>query len=143
MGFRIPAVIVSPWVKRHHVEHSIYGFESILKMIEYRFGLKPLTRRDQFARNIAHSFDFDAKPQTDRPSLPSPVHVIGAQCAGQGISLLGQTNAAGERPKPHDMADLVTSGYLERLGFDYKPATPSTTFRHPDTIVKAHRAAGG
>jgi phospholipase C len=143
MGFRIPVVVVSPWVKRKHVEHSIYGFESILKMIEYRFALKPLTRRDQFARNIARSFDFDSKPQTDRPSLPSPVHIVGGQCAGQGINLLGETGGQAERPKEHDLGALVTSGYLERLGFDYKPATPATTFRQPDTIVKAHRAAGG
>lgn len=35
------------------------------------------------------------------------------------------------RPKPHDLEALVSSGYLERLGFDYKPATPATMYRHP------------
>ena len=38
------------------------------------------------------------------------------------------------RPKPHDVASLVTSGYLERLGFKYKPATPATLFRHPSKL---------
>src|SRR3954453_1164954 len=40
MGFRIPAVGISPYLRPGHVDHSIYGFESILKMISYRFGLK-------------------------------------------------------------------------------------------------------
>ena len=53
MGLRIPAVVVSPYARRGHVDHSIYGFESILKMIRYRYGLPPLTPRDLYANNIA------------------------------------------------------------------------------------------
>src|SRR3954466_8732529 len=45
MGFRIPAVALSPYLRRGHVAHGRFGFESILKMIEYRFGIPPLTRR--------------------------------------------------------------------------------------------------
>jgi hypothetical protein len=43
---------------------------------------------------------------------------------------------AAERPKPHDLQNLVTSGYLERLGFDYKPATAATMFRHPSIVTQ-------
>jgi phospholipase C len=39
-----------------------------------------------------------------------------------------------QRPKPHDLARLLTSGYLERLGFKYRPATPATMFRHPSKL---------
>jgi hypothetical protein len=39
-----------------------------------------------------------------------------------------------ERPKPHDLANLITSGYLERLHFKYRPATPATMFRHPSSL---------
>jgi phospholipase C len=138
MGFRIPAVIVSPWVKRRHVEHSIYGFESILKMIEYRFRLRPLTKRDSYAQNIARSFDWESKPRLDRPDLPKPAHVVGQQCAGLPVTLLSE-GAQAERPKPHDMSELLTSGYLDRLGFRYKPATAASTFREPDKIERAHR----
>src|SRR3954471_14913192 len=53
MGFRIPSIAVSPWVRRNHVAHTPYSFESILKMIEYKLGLAPLTKRDAYARNIA------------------------------------------------------------------------------------------
>ena len=38
MGFRIPALVLSPYVRRGHVDHGTYGFESIIKFIRYRFG---------------------------------------------------------------------------------------------------------
>jgi phospholipase C len=131
MGFRIPAIAVSPYVKRGSVAHSIYGFESILKMIEYRFGLKPLTRRDAYANNIARSFDFDSKPRLDVPNLPRPEHVVSVPCGATG----------GQREKDHDVMDLVTSGYLDRLGFDYRPSTPATTFREPSKLLSALAAS--
>ncbi len=82
MGFRIPAVVVSPYARRGHVDHSIYGFESIIKMIRYRYGLPPLTPRDLYANNIAAAFDFDSKPNYTIPDLPTPPEVIVSQCAG-------------------------------------------------------------
>ena len=41
-GTRIPAIIVSPFAKRGHVDHTTYDTESILKLITRRFGLEPL-----------------------------------------------------------------------------------------------------
>jgi len=149
MGLRIPAVAVSPYARRGAVEHTVYGFESILKMIEYRYGLAPLTRRDAYAHNIARSFDWESKPRLDVPGLPDPAAVVGAQCPGTLPSVLraaprGDVSpATPQRPHPHDMEALVTSGYLDRLGFDYKPATAASTFREPSKITQAHRAAGG
>ena len=82
MGFRVPAVVVSPYARRGHVDHTIYGFESILKMIRYRYGLPPLTPRDLFANNIAAAFDFESKPDLTPPSLPQPPEVMSAACSG-------------------------------------------------------------
>jgi phospholipase C len=126
MGFRIPAIAISPYVRRGHVAHSRYAFESILKMIEYRFALSPLTRRDRYASNIARSFDWVSKPRLEVPDLPSPAHVVSQPCAIGG--------SVTERAKEHDLVDMVTSGYLDRLGFDYRPADLSAGFRAPDTI---------
>jgi phospholipase C len=50
--------------------------------------------------------------------------------------------AQAERPNEHDMMGLVTSGYLERLGFDFQPATPESTYRQPHTVLDAYNAAG-
>lgn len=46
-GTRIPAVIISPYAKRGYVDHTVYDTTSILKMIEQRYDLKPLTDRDK------------------------------------------------------------------------------------------------
>jgi phospholipase C len=140
MGFRVPAVAISPWVRRGHVDHTIYGFESILKLIEYRFGLQPLTLRDRYARNIGRSFDFDSKPRLDAPDLPKPAQVMSHACAAPVVGLPNPgfplpPGAAVARKQPHDLAYLVSSGYLERLGFHYKPASADTTFRHPSHIT--------
>ncbi len=136
LGIRIPAVAISPWVRRRYVDHGIYGHESILKLIEYRYGLRPLTVRDAYAHNIGHSFDFESRPRLDPPSLPTPPAVVGMQCANQPPGLLLTYD---KRPEPHDMTELVTSGYLEHLGFKYRPADPATIFRHPHKVKSAHR----
>jgi len=39
-----------------------------------------------------------------------------------------------ERPKPHDLDTMLTSGYLEQLHFHYRKATPATMFRHPSKL---------
>jgi phospholipase C len=130
MGFRIPAVAVSPFAKRKHVDHGIYGFESILKMIRYRYAVDPLTTRDAYARNIARSFDFESKPRLANPGLPDAPMVASAACQSSPTPLGGSL----KRAKEHDLKDLVTSGYLDKLGFHYKPATQSTMFRHPHKI---------
>jgi len=120
MGIRIPAVVLSPYARRGHVDHSIYGFESILKMIEYRFGLRPLTRRDRYAQNIARSFDWEGRPRLSPPRLPDPAEVMSQPC---------QTAEVAGGGEGHDLMRLHTSGYLERIGIEYRPATTATTFR--------------
>jgi phospholipase C len=130
MGFRIPAVAVSPFARPGHVDHGIYGFESILKLIRYRFGIPALTKRDALARNIGLSLDFSraARSRAEAPDLPSPATVLrgrrGARSRAQGLV----------RPAQHDLAELHTSGYLERLGFRFEPATPASTFSHPSSM---------
>src|SRR4051794_35723858 len=145
MGFRIPAVLVSPYARRGYVTHSTYGFESILKMIEYRYALQPLTTRDAYAPNIARAFDWRSKPRLDIPQLPDPAAVIGHQCQnrppGPKIQADGGPAPEPERPKEHDLMALLTSGYLDRLGFKYRPATPESTYRQPHKVrSRAHAA---
>jgi phospholipase C len=168
MGFRIPAVVVSPYARRGYVDHSIYGFESILKMIRYRYGLPPLTPRDLYANNIAAAFDFESPPDYSIPALPQPPEVIAGACAGSppidsggaGIDdgplgappplpLASSAAARGghhhghrhelshsrHEPVPGRAQDpMLTTGYLERLGFNYRPATPATLYRHPSKL---------
>jgi phospholipase C len=134
MGLRIPAVAVSPYVKRGHVAHSIFGFESILKMIEYRYGIGPLTKRDAYAQNIAKSFDWQSKPRLELPDLPDAPMVASTQCTNQPPGVFKQGEGP-ERPKEHDLKYLLDSGYLDRLGFKYRPATPASTYRKPHMVA--------
>jgi phospholipase C len=131
MGFRIPTIAVSPWVRRGNVEHTVCGFESILKFICYRFGLAPLNTRVAHANNIGRSFDWRHKPRLDLPDLPRPGHVVSQPCMGN------PDGAQAVRAHEHDVLDLVTSGYLDRLGFDYEPASPTSTFREPSKLLNA------
>ena len=57
-GSRIPALIVSPFSKGGHVDHGVYDTTSILKFIENRFGLEPLTERDAKATSLQQALKF-------------------------------------------------------------------------------------
>ncbi len=69
-GFRIPFIIVSPWVKPHYVSHTVRDTTSILKLIEVRFGLPALTARDAWADDMTEFFDFSNPAWLKPPSLP-------------------------------------------------------------------------
>jgi len=60
-GTRVPAIIVSPFAKRHFVDHATYDTTSILSLIEKRFGLRPLSTRDAAAAPLRNAFDFSAR----------------------------------------------------------------------------------
>jgi phospholipase C len=51
-GVRVPAIVVSPWVARGHVEHTVYDHSSVLATVERLFGLPPLTDRDKNANDL-------------------------------------------------------------------------------------------
>jgi phospholipase C len=57
-GSRVPAIIISPYARRHFVDHTQNETVSILKFIETRYNLAPLTSRDAAAGNLLTSFDF-------------------------------------------------------------------------------------
>ena len=49
-------------MKRGRITHTTLEFSSILKFIEERFDLDPLTERDRVANDLVHNFDFDQRP---------------------------------------------------------------------------------
>ena len=62
-GFRAPALLVSPYARRGHVDSTVLDHTSPLKFIEQNWGLKPLARRDARANSIASAFDFTRGPR--------------------------------------------------------------------------------
>ena len=69
-GFRIPLVVVSPWVKPHFVSHTNRELTSILKFIETNFKVPSLTRRDAQAADMSEFFDFTKPSLLTPPTLP-------------------------------------------------------------------------
>ena len=62
-GIRVPAIIISPYAKRGFIDHTSYETVSILKLIETRWKLAPLGRRDAAANNLLNAFDFSQTPR--------------------------------------------------------------------------------
>jgi phospholipase C len=79
-GFRVPAVAVSPYVKRGAVTHTRFSHESILAFVCHRFGIKPFTKRLAKTNNIGTSFALRSDPRLKPPDLPTPKHVISQPC---------------------------------------------------------------
>ena len=72
LGIRVPAVVVSPFIPRHTVDHAVYDHTSLLATVEAIFGLDPLTNRDKQANNLNHLLSLSV-PRTDAPAtLPDP-----------------------------------------------------------------------
>ena len=78
-GFRVPALIISPWSPRGKVEHRLYDHTSVLKMIEWRWQLRPLTVRDATANNLAQALDFRRRNLV-APAFTVPAGPFGAAC---------------------------------------------------------------
>ena len=64
-GTRIPAIIISPFAKKGFIDHTSYETVSILKFVEDRWQLKPLSTRDAAANNILNAFDFNKNPNAE------------------------------------------------------------------------------
>ena len=130
MGFRIPAVAVSPYARRRgggfRVDHGTYGFESILALIAYRFGLGALTTRMARARNIGRSFDWE-RPSFERPALPDPAAIVTAPCAAGGGDVLDSQQAHAS-----DLADLEELAH--RVGVPVYEGRLGDIFTLPDTV---------
>ncbi len=77
LGFRLPVVIASPFSRGNAqnplISSLVYDHTSVLKLIEWRWGLAPLTPRDGSSdiNNLAYALNFSS-PQTAVPSLPTP-----------------------------------------------------------------------
>ena len=123
LGFRVPTIVASPWSRGWafypRVHHGTFDHTSILKLIEWRWGLPPLTARDasQDVLNLACVLDFDRPrvlvPPLPRPSAP-PRSACGATAAEAALASPADVPGAsppGDRPQKNWQA-LLESGLL-------------------------------
>lgn len=72
-GFRVPAVVVCPYAKRDYVSPTPFDHTSALKLIEEKWNLPPLTRRDASALAPWDLLNLSAPPPfLHPPTLPPP-----------------------------------------------------------------------
>jgi phospholipase C len=72
-GFRVPAVIVSPYARPDCVLSDVFDHTSVLKLIEEKWNLPSLTRRDAAAISPLGALDLTAPPAfLTPPELPEP-----------------------------------------------------------------------
>jgi phospholipase C len=62
LGLRSPLLIISPYALAGHVSNTVYESASILKFVEEKFGLAPLTTRDANANDMLDSFNLQQTP---------------------------------------------------------------------------------
>ena len=113
-GFRVPTFVLSPFARRGLTTHEVYDHTSILTMVEWRWGLSPLTKRDAAARNLAYTFDF-AQPDTSVPSLPLVPDTVPTICGtpGSGTAAPALSREAGEWDELRDA--LMHTGWRHLL----------------------------
>ena len=99
VGFRVPCVVVSPFARRGYIGKHTYDHTSILRMIEQRWSLAPLSVRDRTAASLAEVLNFSS-PNLHAPQYSVPAGPFGTPCgtpsAGEEWSaLLAQARSAG------------------------------------------------
>ncbi|MFL6444334.1 MAG: alkaline phosphatase family protein [Candidatus Sulfotelmatobacter sp.] len=94
-GFRVPCLIISPKSPRGSVVSGVYDHTSILKMIEWRWNVRPLTVRDATAQNLALALDFSLSDLT-APQYAIAPGSFGSVCTSTLRTPSATTRSAGE-----------------------------------------------
>jgi hypothetical protein len=132
LGVRVPAVVISPFVPRGTIDHTVYDHTSLLATVELRFGLPPLTNRDSSAAPFDHLFS-RAIPRDAPVTLPDPPD-SGFRCDREG-GPGALVNAAGELSEHPGLAIPITLIPFLLIAFrrEYR-ATPAA--RRPAIITE-------
>lgn len=63
-GFRVPMIVVSPYVPRGEIANTVYGFGSIVRFIENNWRLGRLGTTDKTSTSIGDIFNFKQSPRS-------------------------------------------------------------------------------
>jgi len=104
LGLRVPTVVASPFSRGNpadpRVSALVFDHTSVLKLIEWRWGLAPLTPRDASndVLNLAYALNF-SQPDAVVPNLPKPQAPLIAQPCLQ--NLFGGILSSGRTATPN------------------------------------------
>jgi phospholipase C len=85
-GYRVPLIVISPYSKKNYVSHAANADGSgvdetaILKLIETRFGLSPLTKRDADQLDMSQEFLDFTNVQWRTPPSTLPAQNVSGPC---------------------------------------------------------------
>ncbi|HET9103500.1 MAG TPA: alkaline phosphatase family protein [Solirubrobacteraceae bacterium] len=83
LGFRVPMLVVSPFSRGGLVSSDTFDHTSMLRFLETRFGARVPNLsawRRKTTGDLTSAFNFAAKPNATRPSLPQPGRTV---CTGE------------------------------------------------------------
>jgi phospholipase C len=125
LGFRTPAMVIAPWATPGAVSHMEFDHTSVLKMIEWRWGLEPLTVRDATANNLAEALDFTRR-RAPAPGFAVPLGPFGELCAPE------------PSPQPEEEVSLGSILELaEELGWPIPTATEADLAAELSRLLEA------
>lgn len=70
-GYRVPLIVISPFSKKNYVSHTVADYTAWLKLVETRFNLPSLTKRDAAQMDMTEFFDFPNEPWATPPTPPT------------------------------------------------------------------------
>ena len=82
-------LLISPYARKGYVDHTTYNATSILKFIEWRYGLEPLAKRDAEANNLLGAFDFEKQRSKDSGGVNKGVLAAAVVVGLAGIAAVG------------------------------------------------------
>ena len=112
LGFRVPAILVGPWVKQG-VDHTVYDHTSWLRYVCDKHGIEPWTSRIAAAASVEAALDADRMASNDplpAPSLPAfefDEAAVGPECQYDTL-VPAHISALAETAREHDLPVRLT-----------------------------------
>jgi phospholipase C len=126
LGCRVPTLIVSPLTRgnpaKPRINSLLYDHTSVLKLIEWRWGLSPLTARDASSEiaNLASALNFN-ELNTSIPSLPVISEPVPEPCFNDTFETLSATTGLPEinAPQAEQVSQTENSNGADEEIYDF------------------------
>ncbi|MHB8221028.1 MAG: alkaline phosphatase family protein [Acidimicrobiales bacterium] len=87
-GFRVPAVVISPFAIPDHVSSVVHDHTSVLAMVERKWNLPALTYRDANANDLTDLIDLSSTPSFLEPPVLAAPATFPQACATTGAGTI-------------------------------------------------------
>ena len=137
-GYRVPAVVVSPWVAVQSIFSEEYRHTSLLATLREVWSLgAPFTERDASARTFTSVFALDSPRHPDEwpdiTPLPVPKYLLDVNALDQFFSGLGKAIVAG----------CISFAVQLDMELESAPADPNEEVSAEQAIAIIHEVANG